>query len=165
MHARELTDSLSSAVDSLESLIAHRSDGMNGQDITLDDLVPLIPRNSAIVEFLRYECLHSMSNAPTSRYAVLVIDGFGESRLLDLADAGTAEDLITQIRGHLDRVAGMKRPISRQDFAEYGAISKKLYSLIWKPINRDPRVQANSLHMSGRGVKPARVCRAYGCKR
>ena len=128
------TDSLSRIIDDLGSTIAREERAgpgiVPGELVRIADLYAALPRGSAMVEYLTYRSIRSTR----SRYAALLFDHSGRTKLLDLADADSVERIIAGLRRAIQDAGASPQDHPSTGAATYTRLARSLYEKVWSPM-------------------------------
>jgi CHAT domain-containing protein len=135
---RTTFDSLENKVHQLEASLSLRSASFKKHResgrMDMARVASLLPANSILVEFLKYNLHQSNPNRENAHYLVVVLDDDGNVELFQLGRADEIDDLIDRYRQHMVRISKLAGLPSDDDLSEYSYVAKALYSRIWKPI-------------------------------
>ncbi len=131
-------DSLDRFSEQLEVELSRRSASFRAYeaygDVNADRITSLLPRNSALAEYVRYAYYDLEPKRDIPHYLVVVIATDGEPQVVDLGDASQMDSVIGTYRSHMLNVATSGRPPTFVDEQEYRRCAQDLYGKIWQPI-------------------------------
>ena len=131
-------DSLRRLANDLESDLARQSARFNRtrdyQNVTAERLASLLPSNSTLVEYLKYEYLQLSPDTAIAHYLVAVLDAGRNLHIKDLGDAGEIDKWVNDYRRHFLGRAESRQPLTNEEHAEYTSISSQLYRIMWQPV-------------------------------
>lgn len=130
-------DSLTAAVDRFESSLSRRSARFRelrhgGPGVA--QLAALLPKGTALVEFLRYERGLDVDDPDGSGYAAAVICQGAPPHLIDLGGAAPIDSLVKEYRKHMFALASGGVGGSEDDTRAYRDIAGGLYDRLWRPL-------------------------------
>jgi CHAT domain-containing protein/Tfp pilus assembly protein PilF len=136
-------DLVSKRIGELESKLARRSKRFRElQDLRWIDtrrVTALLPENSVLLEYLRWDYLPPDSDATVPRYLVVVLGSQGVRVIEDLGDATAIDSLISAYRHHMLRVSSQAHMPLSEDRETYYRIAQALYDLIIRPVGEHLR--------------------------
>ncbi len=137
---RTKMDSLSRHAAELEADLARNNSSYRRQqdykDVSAERIAWLLPRQSAVVEYLKYDFQQLNPDSSIPHYLVLVLDADVEPIIVDLGEASEIEPLVEQYRRHLLSVSSSGRMPNIVDFEHYRKVSEELYEKVWRPISQ-----------------------------
>jgi tetratricopeptide (TPR) repeat protein/CHAT domain-containing protein len=135
---RSEVDSLTVLANELEADLSRHSASFRRQqdykNISTARIASLLPENSALVEYVKYDYLQLEPEDEIPHYMVLVVTEAAEPVIVELGEADEIDAAVAQYRDHMLRVSsstGMPTVVDEQD---YERITGDLYSRIWEPI-------------------------------
>jgi tetratricopeptide (TPR) repeat protein/CHAT domain-containing protein len=144
---RRKLDSLTRQANELEGDLSRHSASYGQkkdlQNITWERVASLLPVNSALIEFLSYDYQQVWPDSLIPHYLAMVVRGSQKPVIVDLGQTVPVDQLINDYRQQMQDIASSGRMPSAIDLDDYKKLSEKLYSRIWKPIERS--VPANDL--------------------
>jgi CHAT domain-containing protein/Tfp pilus assembly protein PilF len=135
---RRQLDSLSSLANEFESRLTRQSANFRKRqdykNITADRITSLLPENSVLLEYVRYDYYELKPDSTIPRYMVLLLAGNGNSIVIDLGEACTIDSLISDYRGHMLRVSLQQHMPLQKDTDEYNKLARELYKTVIQPV-------------------------------
>jgi CHAT domain-containing protein len=94
----------------------------------------MLPENSALVEYARYNYLSPDTEEDAYHYVAVVVTPDGQASLYELGDASPIDDLVSRYRQHMLQVSSAGRMPTPVDRQVYLSISSDIYDRIWRPL-------------------------------
>ena len=137
---RKEVDSLSKLANELEADLSRHSASFIKQedykDISVGRVASLLPENSVLVEYLKYDHLQLKPDSTIPHYLVIVVGGDGEPVITDLGEASEIDLLVDRYRKHMLAASRAGRMPTVVDQHNYKEISEGLYTRVWQPIEK-----------------------------
>jgi CHAT domain-containing protein len=132
-------DSLVAMSDRLEAELAQRSAQFRRaqayRNVDVANIVPLLPRRSALIEYLRYQ-YQRVGLPPEDRYLATLIDDEGKVKVADIGRAEELDSITDQYRRHLLAIALRQKTISWEDQTAYSKLARSLYDRLVAPLGK-----------------------------
>jgi tetratricopeptide (TPR) repeat protein/CHAT domain-containing protein len=135
---RAKTDSLAEVASDLEADLSRRSASYRqkqaAKDVSAGRIASLLPPNSVLVEYIRYQHREVESGHSVPHYMVVVLPGGGRPAITDLGLAAKIDASIGKWRSHMLQVAASGRPPTVVDEQDCRRLGAEVYNSIWRPI-------------------------------
>ncbi len=135
---RSEIDSLSKLANEQEADLARHSASFRRQqdykNVSSERIASLLPGNSVLVEYVKYDFQQLKPDSSIPHYLVLVLDADVEPVIVDLGEASEIEPLVDRYRRHLLSVSSSSRVPTIVDIEDYKKISEALYEKVWEPV-------------------------------
>jgi CHAT domain-containing protein len=135
---RNELDSLSHLANELEETLSRHSASFRRhqehEHVSTNRIASLLPENSVLVEYVRYDYRQLEPRMEIPHYMVVVLVPDGEPVITDLGEAEGIDALIDEYRSHMLQVASAVRMPTAVERDVYGKISEDLYEKTWQPI-------------------------------
>lgn len=129
---------LQSEANDLESALARHSASfrtrLDQQDVSSDRLSNLLPKGTALVEFLQYNYIHTNMDDTVPRYLAVVLRPDEAPAIELLGDASDIDELISDYHQHIHEVLSTGTGPIKENEILYKDISSKLCRKLWKPL-------------------------------
>jgi CHAT domain-containing protein/Tfp pilus assembly protein PilF len=136
---RQTVDSMNIQVDELDADLAQHSASFLKQkdikNISADRVRTLLPEQSTLIEYLKYNHHFLHPDSVTSLYLAIVLTHDNAPAIINLGSAFAIDSLVERYRKHMLRVSGYGKLID-DDRDEYEKISSDLYSKVWLPLEK-----------------------------
>ncbi|HKZ21636.1 MAG TPA: tetratricopeptide repeat protein, partial [candidate division Zixibacteria bacterium] len=133
-------DSLSRLANQLETDLAYKSASfrrsLDYQNINTHRIHPLIPENATLVEYFRYVHLPIKPETAIGHYLVSILDKKSEPVILDLGEASLIDEVVVLYQKHMASVSSKTYLPTSKNTEEYKKIARRIYQLIWKPVEK-----------------------------
>jgi len=132
-------DSLMKVSDIQEEELARRIASHKKEDyekVSAKRIAALLPENTALVEFLRYDYSHLNPEAIIPQYIAVVLDASNEPAIVELGEASALDSLIDNYRNHFVHFSQTGLQPSTADAKAYRALSEALYNKCWRPLEK-----------------------------
>ncbi len=137
---RQKVDSLSRFANDLEGELSQKSSSYRQkkdyQDVSTERVASLLPVNSALVEYVRYNYLQLQPDSSIPHYLAMVLKSDQKPVIVDLGGAEAVDQLVEAYRKQMQTVSMTGRMPSPVDLANYKRITVEIYSKVWKPVER-----------------------------
>jgi tetratricopeptide (TPR) repeat protein len=135
---RSEVDSLSRLANELEADLSRHSARFRKQqdykNVSTARIASLLPENSALVEYVRYDYQQLEPDEKIPHYMVLVVTEAAEPVIVELGAAAEIDAIIAQYRDHMLRVSSSASLPTVVDKQDYERSTGDLYSRIWEPV-------------------------------
>jgi len=131
-------DSLNNLAHLLESQLTRASAGFKNKFedrvITVEKLAELIPGNSVLVEYLKFDRLQPGTDSISPHYIVVILNRKAKVQVLDLGKASPIDALVENYRQHLAKISTQSYLPTSRETEVYKKIAKQLFEKIWQPL-------------------------------
>jgi tetratricopeptide (TPR) repeat protein len=135
---RNYLDSLTALANEIEADLSRHSASFrkrqDNKNVSTARIASLLPENSALVEYIKYDYLQLEPEHEIPHYMVLVVTEAAEPVIVELGAADEIDALIAQYRDHMLRVSSAGKTPTVVDKQDYERTAGDLYSRIWEPI-------------------------------
>jgi CHAT domain-containing protein/tetratricopeptide (TPR) repeat protein len=146
---RSRVDSLGALAMALEADLSRQSASFRkmeaNDEISAGRISSLLPPNSVLVEYIRYNYLELVPGRQVPGYMVIALDRRDQPAVVNLGRASEIDGLVEKYRTHMLRVASSGQIPTVIDQRELEGIAEELYNLVWKPL--EPHVKGRELIM------------------
>ena len=131
-------DSLSRVSQELEVELAASSldfqTNRDLHDVHFDNIQSLLPANSVLIEYLKFEMPSLIDSVHSNRYFVLVLNSQGEPVVRDIGGAEPIDSLVLEYRRDYDAAARMWPELSDSQIDHSHAVHGALYRQVIAPV-------------------------------
>jgi tetratricopeptide (TPR) repeat protein len=132
---RSELDSLSKLANEQEADLARHSVSFRQkkdyENVSVDRIAKLLPKNSALIEFLRYAYYQLKPDTVIPHYLAIALDGSGEPSIVELGESKQIDSLIAAYR----QLIAPERFPTKADLAKYTEVARTLYNKVWLPLD------------------------------
>ncbi|MCX5753169.1 MAG: CHAT domain-containing protein [Candidatus Krumholzibacteria bacterium] len=136
-------DSLANVVASLESDLSAQSAtyrrGQQSKDITARRISSLLPPQSILIEYFKYDYYGIQPKVRIPRYVAVALDEKATPFIVDLGAAAVIDSLVDVYHNHMLAVSKKRHLPLKEDQAAYSMIASELYAKIFAPIESSVR--------------------------
>jgi len=136
----EKVDSLTQYITSVEASLARHSSIYSGvchsKDITTNRITSMLPNNSILLEYLKYNYYLLKPDTSITRYLVVILKQDEPAEIEFLGDASDIDPLVQEYREHMQTVSEQGIPPTEQHLEDYRKISRKLYGVLVQPLEK-----------------------------
>jgi len=131
-------DSLQNLSDEIETDLAILSASFRKhqerKEINTDRVMSLLPENSVLVEYFKYDHFIPLADSVEPRYAVAIQSRDSSPQIISLGRASEIEKSIDIYRRHMLGVSSLRDGPGIFDLEDYQVACSPLYESIWKPV-------------------------------
>lgn len=131
-------DSLATVVATLESDLSAQSAiyrrGQQSREITARRISPLLPPESVLIEYFKYDYCGIQPKVKIPRYVAVALDDKATPIVVDLGAAAVIDSLVDVYHNHMLAVSKKRHLPLKEDQAAYSMIAAELYAKIFAPI-------------------------------
>jgi CHAT domain-containing protein/tetratricopeptide (TPR) repeat protein len=135
-----LIDSLSGVVETLDAGLSRLSASyrrhQRSAEAGMGRIASMLPSNSVLVEFVRYNYRQLEPERMVPRYVALILSNAGLEAIDDLGESAEVDGLVDECKNHLLGVASSGRVPSIVEQEEYDRLSSEIYERIWRPVEQ-----------------------------
>ena len=135
---RNKIDSLNELASILETDLSRSSVSFRKykdyQNITSDRISSILPKKSALIEFMRYDYLQIDHDSIIPKYLAAIVNANTDAAVINLGNADIIDTLLTEYRNHILSISQLGHAPTDVEKSRYTQISNQLYNKLIAPL-------------------------------